>query len=364
MLSCRMCFSSGRVMLSLTPTPIANSFPDHPDQDALCYSLELVQCHQCGHVQLADFRPVDWVDYRYATPDAVRPHLEEAASVLRRTYPQAKTVLEIGCNNGLYLDVLRKAGFSAIGFDPCTQVGIALPFTYEFAHDLEPVDIIVANNVLAHVDNLCDVFAGIDHLLKDDGALVFEFQYFPDLVKAGAFDMIYHEHRDYHTMAPWVPFLKRFGLIVTRCETLPTHGGSMRVHCERPGIRTWHFIDEEIDWMAFKHRIAEAKASVLAQIAEVDGPIVAFGATAKACTLIHHFGLSDMVDFCVDSTPAKQGRYIPGTRIQIRQPSALNEWPDATILLTAWNFEKEIRAQYPNHRFIVPFKSELARCLR
>lgn len=355
-MNCRMCYGPLRTMLSLTPTPIANSFPDHPDRDAPRFPLDVAQCVLCDHVQMAEFFPVDWVDYRYATPEAVRPHLERAADVLRRTYPEAKTVLEIGCNNGLYLDVLRKAGFSAIGVDPCTDVGIKKPFDLHLAKTLEPVDLIVANNVLAHVDDLWAVFRGIDHLLKDDGALVFEVQYFQKLVEAGAFDMIYHEHRDYHTLAPWPAFLKRWGLVLTGVQELDTHGGSLRLHCRRPG---WGDCvpTEQIDWRAFKRRIAEAKQSVLAQIAELDGPLVAFGATAKACTLIHHFGLADLIDYAIDSTPAKQGRYIPGTDIQILPPSRLDA--DTAILLTAWNFEREIRAQYPDHHFIVPFKEAL-----
>lgn len=358
MLACRMCCGPTRTMLSLTPTPLANSFPDHPDQDAERYPLDMTQCVRCDHVQIGARPDVDWVDYRYATPAAVRPHLAEAARLLRETYPPAKTVMEIGCNNGLYLEELRKVGFEAIGVDPCTDVGIRQPFTHALARTLEPFDLIVANNVLAHVDDLWDVFRGIDHLLKDDGALVFEVQYLPSMMHAGAFDMIYHEHRDYHTLSPWPAFLKRFGLVMTRYEMLPTHGGSVRVWCERPGISYGEMPQEGIDWRAFQCRIAEAKASVLAQITEVDGPLIAFGATAKACTLIHHFGLADLIDYVVDSTPAKQGRYIPGTNIKIISHDSYIR-KGVPILLTAWNFEKEIRAQFPNHHFIVPFKEAL-----
>jgi len=353
-----MCGGEGRVMLSLTPTPIANSFPDHHDQDAARYPLDLMQCFTCEHVQLAEFQAVEWVDYRYATPEAVRPHLAAAAAVLRRTYPEAKTVLEIGCNNGLYLDVLRKVGFSAVGVDPCTDVGIKAPFSAHLAKGLEPVDLIVANNVLAHVDDLHDVFSGIDHLLKDDGALVFEVQYFQRLVHAGTFDMIYHEHRDYHNVGPWHRFLKRFGLVMTNVEQLETHGGSIRVWCERPGSQRWRPWTEAVNWKGLKVRIAEEKASVLSQISEVRS-LVAFGASAKACTLIHHFGIADLIDYCVDSTPAKQGRYIPGTKIQIWSPESFGQDTHEAILLTAWNFEQEIRAQFPHHKFIVPFKEAL-----
>ncbi len=357
MLNCRMCYGRGRVMLSLTPTPIANSFPSHPDTDAQRYPLDLMQCFTCEHVQLADEVQVDWVDYRYATPEANRTHLAHAAGVLRRTYPEAKTVLELGCNNGLYLEELRKVGFVAVGVDPCTDVGIRAPFSHTLAKKLDKVDLIVANNVLAHVDDLQDVFRGIDHLLKDDGALVFEVQYFPALVKRGTFDMIYHEHRDYHTLGPWKRFLPQFGLHIAQVDDLTTHGGSIRLYCQRPALND-RTLTSTIDWDAFKCTIAASKITLLEQIANCPGQIVAFGATAKACTLIHHFGLTGLIDFAVDNTPAKQGRYIPGTAIKI-YPTA-NIHPDATLLLTAWNFHQEIRAQYQNHQFIVPFSKEAA----
>lgn len=355
MLSCRMCCGPTRKMLSLTPTPIANNFPATPDTDAPRYPLDLAQCVVCDHVQLADWPAVDWVDYRYATPDAVRPHLVEAAQEMRARYPQAQTVLEIGCNNGLNLAVLRQAGFAVVGIDPNTPVGIAKPFTHALARTLEPVDLIVANNVFAHVDDLWDVFRGIDHLMHEDSAVVFEVQYFPALVASGSFDMIYHEHRDYHTLSPWPRFLKRFGLVITGLDHLETHGGSVRLTCERPGIG-YEMPMMPIDWRRFTARIAEAKRDLLAQIADTTGPIVAFGATAKACTLIHHFGIADFIDGCMDATPAKQGRYIPGTDIKIVPPYAVG--PDVTILATAWNFRERLREQYPHHRFIVPFHKE------
>jgi len=354
-MNCRMCFGPTRTMLSLTPTPIANSFPDKPDTDAPRYPLDLAQCVLCDHVQLKDFKPVDWVDYRYATPAAVRPHLVQAAQSIRTRYPKAKTVLEIGCNNGLYLEVLRHAGFEATGVDPCTKVGIQKSFSSKLADTLEPFDLIVANNVLAHVDDFWDVFRGIDRLLKDDGALILEVQYLPSMMAAGAFDMIYHEHRDYHTLAPWPKFLKRFGMVLTDFETIGTHGGSVRIWCERPGWPSSLPV-EYVDWKYFKRGIATAKTDLLNQIADTTGPIVAFGATAKACTLIHHFGIADFIDGCMDSTPAKQGRYLPGTNIKIVPPYAVS--PETTILATAWNFRDTLREQYPTHRFIVPFHKE------
>jgi SAM-dependent methyltransferase len=346
------------VQLSLTPTPIANSFPDKPDALAPRFPLDVQECLSCGHVQLKHKVYVDWSNYRYRTPEANRPHLAAAALAIRSRYPDFKTAIEIGSNNGLYLEELRKQGFNAMGVDPNAIDGVPAPFTYHQAKHLNKVDLIVANNVLAHVDDLYDVFRGIDTVLKDDGALVFEVQYLPSMIESGAFDMIYHEHRDYHTVGPWEKFLKRFGLVITGLKHLETHGGSIRITCERPGQPLYTGDDEQIDWLAFKHRIRDAKQAVQQQLIDVDGPIACFGATAKACTLIHHFGLADKIAYCVDSTPEKHHRYIPGTNIMIHPTAHLDSVPPAAVLLTAWNFEAEIRAQFPNLRFVVPFAKE------
>lgn len=348
-MKCRLCGGDGRVMFRLTPTPIANSFPEKPDQDADRYPLELQECFDCGHVQLKDYVSVDWVDYRYATPEAVRPHLREAAVKLKSRYPNARTVLEIGSNNGLYLEELKRAGFEATGVDPC-GTDIKAPFTLALAKTLPKFDLVVANNVLAHVDDLQDALAGVDEVLGEDGALIFENQYFPDLIRNGSFDQIYHEHRDYHSLGP-LKTLRRYGLVVRHFEFLKTHGGSIRVYCERPGIGLPLF-DESIDWREFSHRIERAKRHVVSQMR---GKVVAFGATAKACTLIHHFGIASKIAYCVDNTPAKQGRYIPGTAIRIYPESRLQEDTPDAVLLTAWNFEREIRGKYPEMKFIVPF---------
>lgn len=355
-MSCRLCGGEGRVMLSLTPTPIANSFPAYVDLDAERFPLDVQECFDCGHVQLKDHVAVDWVDYRYSTPEAVRPHLAQAAAHLRDRYPDASTVLEIGSNNGLYVEELNKVHFDAYGVDPCATVGIRAPFSAALTENLEPVDLIVANNVLAHVDDLHDVFKGIDRLLKDDGALVFEVQYFPELMASGAFDMIYHEHRDYHTLEPLPRFLRKYGLLVNCVQDVGTHGGSKRLYCERPGIGMPCFDYPYKDWRAFKRRIREANDDVLEQLDNANGPIVAFGATAKACTLIHHFGIADRIDYAVDSTPAKHGRYIPGTAIKIWPPQDFTG--NEVFLLTAWNFADVIVPQYPQHQFIVPFSPQ------
>ena len=359
---CRLCGGDLRRVLSLTPTPLANSFPDTPDKRAERYPLDLMQCLNCEHVQLSHVADAEtlYSDYKYSTPDAVKPHMRDAIANLRLLYPLAKTILEIGSNNGLYTQMLREAGFTVVGVDPSAPEGTGTIMGYfsdvwaKWALErFGKFDLILANNVFAHINNLQAVFAGVDVLLKDDGALVFEVQYLPDMVRKGAFDMIYHEHHDYHTLSPLRRFLPRHGLVIKNYEGLPTHGGSIRVYCERPGIPLV-LPREQIDWRRFKARI-DLEREVCRRA--ITGPVVAFGATAKATTLIHHFGIADKIAFAVDSTPQKLGRYIPGTNIQILPESEIK---DSTLFLTAWNYADVIRAKYPNP-MIVPFEQQALR---
>jgi SAM-dependent methyltransferase len=208
------------------------------------------------------------------------------------------------------------------------------------------VDLIVANNVFAHIDDLQSVFRGIDKLLKPDGTLIFEVQYLVDLVESGSFDMLYHEHLDYHTLKPFQPFLKAHGLVLTDWEHLPTHGGSIRVTARRRGSEC-PIPNETLDWEGLRRKIRCAKERVSHQ-----GPMVAFGAAAKAATLINELGVADQIAYCVDDTAEKQYRYIPGTDIQILPVERLG---NEKVLMCAWNYEDVIRRRIPNE-LVHPFR--------
>lgn len=363
--TCRLCNGSVRTVLSLTPTPIANSFPDKPDVEATRYRLDLSQCIECDHVQTRDVVSDDVLygsAYKYRTPPQLKDSFLKIAQAHRQNYPDAKVVLEIGANNGLFMYALNEAGFpTCVGIDPAC----ADPFVWKMPFDdsaaevflrrCGKADLIFANNVFAHVDDLNAMFAAVDKVLSDDGALIFEVQSLGDMVSSGAFDMIYHEHRDYHTLGPLPKFLKKHGLVITWTETIPAHGGSLRVTCKRPGIglEVW---DYKIDWRRFAKKIELEKSLVRSALEEVSGRIVAFGAAAKATTLIHHFGIADQISYCVDDTVEKQGRYIPGTSIQISPASRMEQEPPAVLFLTAWNYESIIRKRFPQYPIIAPFK--------
>lgn len=353
---CRLCSARVQPAFALTPTPIANNYSEKPDADAKRYPLELMQCSRCHHVQQRYVLKRLFADYAYKTPATVAAHLKPVAKMLRERYPDAKHVLEIGSNNGLFLDCLHEEGFKAIGIDPANShpMGITAFFHSGEARNFRiKFDLIVANNVLAHIDDLRDVFRGIEWLLADDGALVFEVQYLPALVEAGAFDMIYHEHMSYHSVAPLAPFLSRMGLVMTRVDYIPTHGGSIRVTAQRKGLQEW-FSEKPIDWPAFTDRVNDVTKRLRAKL---EGrQVVLLGAAAKVTTLLHHAGIVDRILYACDDTPQKIGRYIPGTNIQIRPTEELGEH---AALLGAWNYESVWRAKFPNNEMINPFAEEV-----
>lgn len=365
--NCRLCGAGVTPRLILTPTPIANAFAETSDEGATRYNLGLTQCDSCGHVQIGyviDGSLLFTAYQHYATPPAMCAYLEDCAATMRRKYPKAEFVVEIGSNNGLNAGILRKYFEHVEEVDPggTSYLCMKVPFTAEFSKHFVNVDLIVANHVFAHIDDLDDVFKGVSLCLADDGALVFEVQYFPDMVRLGAFDMIYHEHRDYHTLNPLSAFARKHGLVLTEYERVPhIQGGSIRVTMKKQGIEC-ALPDESIDWDAFRSSIA-AGVENIKRMTAADGVLthgddwIVFGAAAKACTLLHHAGIADRVMYAVDDTPAKQGKYIPGTRIKILPVNTLYQSKSTkNLFLAAWNYAEVIKKAHPTFKFKVPFQ--------
>ena len=349
--TCRLCDGPLAPVFALPSTPIANAFAVAPDTEATRYPIELMQCGACGNVQMRHVLSGLFEDYKYVTPGS--RHQVNFAKYLRQRFPRAESVLEIGSNNGTLVEALRAEGFRCTGVDPAAPM---LPgqirgyFTEKWARRWDKtVDLVVANNVLAHIDDLDDVFRGIDRVLAPRGAVVFEVQYLVDLIEGGTFDMIYHEHLTYHTLNPLPKFLAKRGLVLVEWWHLPEHGGSIRVIAMRNGSPA-ALPAEPLRWDRLALAVAAVKRGLHATIAH-HGPLVAFGASAKACTLINCTEIAQHITYCVDDTPEKQGHYIPGTGILIKPVSCLGDEP---VLLTAWNYADVIRQRIPN-ALINPF---------
>ncbi len=356
---CRLC--NGRVLerLALASTPIANNYAEKPDEDAKRYPVQLAQCTSCGHVQLHHVIPNLFEHYKYSTPRSATGYLKTTAEILKERYPKAKNVLEIGSNNGTYLFVLRAEGFDATGIDPAaTGPGnIKGYFTKEWAQGHgKQYDLILANNVFSHIDNLRDVFQGVELLLAKDGALIFEVQYFRALVENAAFDMIYHEHMSYHTIGPMAKFLRSLGLVMTRQEFIETHGGSIRITAQHNGIEDNSYYEPAIDWYDFSMGIQKARERISDAVTSQIEKVVLLGAAAKVTTLIHNCGIADSILFACDDAPEKQGLYIPGTNIQIRPTSELGSH---IAFLGAWNYFAEWKRRFPNNVFINPYEETI-----
>lgn len=357
-MDCRLCGHPVKTVLELEPTPLANLFPDTPYAGEK-YPLELKQCVECGHVQIGhvvDDETLYGSQYKYQTPLALKPLMNKRAEELYRAYPDAETVLEIGANNGLFLHALHDAGFpTVVGIDPSSTDPLVWkwpfnPHTAEIVlRRVGTVDLIVANNVFAHIDDLKTVFDAIQLVLSPDGSLVFEVQYLVSMMESGAFDMIYHEHRDYHHLKPLAKFLKSVGLVMRDFEIIDTHGGSIRVTARKTG-REIPLPDESIDWGRFKKSI-DSQREEFKHLSSIAG----FGAPAKATTLIYQLGLQSKITHCVDDTPQKQGKYIGGTNIKV----VGREGIENRMFLLSWNYEQIISKNFPNVEFVVPFK-ELA----
>ena len=362
-INCRLCGGKTTVKLKLKDTPIANALQNEPGEVEK-FPLWLAEC-SCGHIQLRHVIPDEVVfpqggtskseriPYYYQTPAANKVYLTEQANRLRKTYPSAETVVEIGSNNGTYLDILHDAGFSKlIGVDPC-GTGTTfwkMPFSTSTVQLIrDKADLVLANNVFAHIDDLNDVFDAVKVILEPEGALIFEVQYFIDMAKDGLFDMIYHEHRDYHTINPLLKFILSKGMYPNKVERIPNHGGSIRVTASYSDDVAYP-INETIDWDAFESKIERTCSR------KVKPGTVLFGAPAKATTLIHNMDCIENIAYCVDDTPIKQGKYLPGTDIKIYPTDKLLSFNShkGDVILTAWNYKDVIQPRFPNINFINP----------
>jgi SAM-dependent methyltransferase len=297
-------------------------------------------------------------------------------------------VVELASNDGYMLRNFADRRIPVLGIDPAPGPAEAaraagLPtlevfFGEDVARGLRSegtrADVVIANNVLAHVPDLNGFVEGIRIVLKDDGVAVIEAPYVKDLIDRCEFDTIYHEHLCYYSVSALVPLFSRHGLTLQRVEHHPIHGGSLRLFAGTGGesedsVRA--YLEEERRagltearyYRDFAARVRAIQSDLLAKVTELKetgNRVAGYGAAAKGTILLNSTGLgSDLIDFVVDRNVHKQGRYVPGVRIPIDGPERLlADMPDYVLLL-AWNFTDEILAQQEEYRrrggrFLIP----------
>ena len=292
-------------------------------------------------------------------------------------------VIEVASNDGYLLQHFVQHGIPCLGIEPAANVAdaarkISVPtevafLTYNTARRLafegRQADLLIANNVIAHVPDLNDFIAGLALLLKPGGVLSIECPHLLQLIRNRAFDTIYHEHFSYFSLLAMETALIRHGLCVYAAEELPTHGGSLRIlacHATatphtRPSALDRIRKDEhnaQLDSLAGYNSFAECVSTIrqqlnafLMQQKQQGLSIAAYGAAAKGNTLLNVCGITTrQIDFAVDRNPAKQGRFLPGSRIPIHAPDRVFQSRPDILLILPWNIAAEIREQMQDIR--------------
>jgi hypothetical protein len=385
-------------VLSLGETPLANSLLTDAmlDRPEPRYPLELVFCVECTLVQITLSVPPEdmFEEYAYFSSfaDAV---VENARSIAMRLIEDRQLgphdlAMEIASNDGYLLRNYVDAGVPVLGVDPARNIaavaeehGVATVCDFFGAALAERLraegrraSVLHANNVLAHVPDVNGVVSGIATILADHGIAVIETPYVRDLIDELEFDTIYHEHLFYYSLHSLSVLFERNGLEIVDVEHLPIHGGTLRVFAAHsgaaapaPAVDALREVERAagmttIDYYQdFAARVDDLCASLRALLASLkaDGSTIAgYGAAAKGATLCNYAGIgTETIDFVVDRNVHKQGRYMPGVRLPIADPSALLERRPDYLLLLAWNFADEIMAQQRAYaasggRFVVP----------
>ena len=399
---CRSCGAPGpRPFLDLGATPVANALLDPSDLDRPepRFPLAVGMCESCSLVQLTHVLPADVIfgsSYPYFSSYSdhlvghAREHIERLVS--DRGLRPDSLVVEVASNDGYLLQHAVRAGIPVLGIEPTPGPAAAarergIP-TIEafFGEDLAATlraegrraDVIVANNVMAHVPDLNGFVAGFRTLIADDGLITIENPWVRDLVEHSEFDTIYHEHVCYLSCASVGALMDRHDLHLNDVEYFPDlHGGTLRWYVSpvaEPTARLEGYLAEERArgmtsfgfYADFGSRVRETVEALVAQLASLKRAgksIAAYGAAAKGATLLNVAGIDHTtIDFVVDLNDHKQGKLMPGARLPILAPSALLERRPDYVLILAWNFEAEILAQQQAYRdlggrFIIPIPS-------
>lgn len=398
---CRFCETPlQHTFIDLGASPLSNSYlaPEQLRAMEPFYPLHAFVCEVCFLVQVDEVESPDSIfsDYAYFSSFSKSwlRHAERYAEMMvdRFGFGAESLVVEVASNDGYLLRYFKEHGVPVLGIEPAANVakvaeeaGVPTRVTFfgvetarELLRECKQADLLVGNNVLAHVPALNDFVAALAMLLKPQGVLTMEFPHLVELMRNHQFDTIYHEHFSYFSLYTVERIFERHGLVLFDVEQLPTHGGSLRIfvkHREdasKPvAERLLHLRELERQagihrletYQSFAQKVLETKRELVRFLldASADGKrVVAYGAAAKGNTLLNYCGVrGDCLDYVVDLNPYKQGKYLPGTRIPIYPPDRVRETKPDYLLILPWNLKDEIMGQMAHvrewgGRFVVP----------
>ena len=399
-LTCRFCATPLRHSFAdLGSSPLANAYltADQLDQGEIFYPLHAYVCEECFLVQLGEFAPPEAIfgDYAYfsSVSDSWVDHARRYAETMTRRLglQSSSTVIEVASNDGYLLQFFQQRGIGVLGVEPAANVARVavergIPTLVRFfgrktaaslAAEGKRADLLVGNNVLAHVPDINDFVAGVREVLAEGGRATFEFPHLLKLMQETEFDTIYHEHFSYLSLLAVARIFGANGLTVVEVEELPTHGGSLRVHARRTesagGIdasvsqvlqkERAAGLDRVETYTAFQQSVRRAKRDLLKFLSNAKRhgrSVVAYGAAAKGNTLLNYCDIgTDIIPWTVDRNPLKVGLFTPGMHIPVLPVETVRERRPDYLLVLPWNFADEIMRQQRAYadaggRFILP----------
>ncbi len=399
--SCRFCGKDLKhVFVDLGISPLANSYLKAEELEVMepHYPLKVYVCEACFLVQLPEWESPEKIfsDYAYFSSysETWLKHAKEYAELMiaRFGFDSKSLVIEIASNDGYLLQYFKEKGIPILGIEPAKNVAKAaqdaeIPTLIDFfgtqmakelTRDGKCADLLIGNNVLAHVPTLNDFVEGMKIILKPHGTITMEFPHLMRLMEENQFDTIYHEHFSYFSLITVEKVFAEQGLCIFDVEELPTHGGSLRIYARHesdPSKPVTQRVSELKKrekakgftqlgfYQAFGKKVQETKRNLLAFLikAKMEGKLIAgYGAPAKGNTLLNYCGIgTDFIDYTVDRSPHKQGYFLPGTHIPIYHPDKIKETKPDYLFILPWNLKDEIMSQMAHIRewggqFVIP----------
>nr|WP_217988422.1 class I SAM-dependent methyltransferase [Aliifodinibius salipaludis] len=400
-INCLNCGSSlMHTFVDLGASPLCNELikPDLSNEGQMTYPLKTYVCDQCFLVQVGTCVSPEKIyeEYSYFSSysDSWLRHARKYVDFMINNYSidRESFVVEIASNDGYLLQYFQEKKIPILGVEPSTTVANAamekeiptelLFFGEETAKTLktkyQSADLILGNNVLAHVPKIHDFIKGLKVMLKEKGIMTFEFPHLLQLVKNNQFDTIYHEHFFYYSLYSIQSIFRKHGFKIFDVQELSTHGGSLRIFVTRLSNNQYQ-ISKNVDKILFREKqegylninfykkfgenVRQTKRDLLRLILNLKNrgsTIVGYGAPGKGSTLLNYCGIgTDFIDYTVDRNPHKQGHYLPGSLIPILSPDKIRDTKPDYIFILPWNLKNEIieQLQYVSEwgaQFIVP----------
>ncbi|CAD5912516.1 C-methyltransferase NovU [Planktothrix rubescens] len=397
---CRFCSNLlNHTFVDLGMSPLSNAYLklDTINKAEKFYPLHAYVCDNCFLVQLEEFETPDHIfsDYAYFSSysETWLRHAENYTELMTQRFSlnANSQVIEIASNDGYLLQYFQKQNIPVLGIEPAANVAKVaeekgIPSLVKFfgvstAKELvaqgKQADLLLGNNVLAHVPNLNDFVAGMKIVLKPDGILTMEFPHVLQLILQNQFDTIYHEHFSYFSFLTVEKVFADHGITLFDVEELPTHGGSLRIYGQHNDgkkpfsdrvskLKTKESkagLEQRSTYLGFGEQVKATKRHLLSFLIDIKNQgksVVGYGAPAKGNTLLNYCGIrTDLLDYTVDRSPYKQGLFLPGTHIPIYHPDKIIETKPDYLLILPWNIKDEIIEQMSHIRewggkFVVP----------